>query len=164
MNKLFRDVFITVLLVPLWNWLFPMIFEVTAAMPVEYNRVYGILPLWLVNTQIFQYCLLFLLTFWTFRYVRFGWSEEIEILNLQGMPIVAAFLRWGLLSIFMVLLAPALSVLMLHLLEQYSPVPRWLRLTTVWIVLIVFLLIGWGFPHSHINRIRLQQRYRGHSE
>ncbi|HHP7243748.1 MAG TPA: hypothetical protein ACFE0H_03595 [Elainellaceae cyanobacterium] len=158
MNKLFRDVVITLLVVPLWAWLHPMIFEVIAAMPVEYNRVYGIVPMWLITTKFFHYTLLFFLTFWTFRFTRFGWSEEVEILHLDGMTVVASFLRWGLLSIFLLLLAPALSVLMLHLLERYTPVPRWLVLTTVWGVLFIFLYLGWLFPQAHINRIRRRNR------
>ncbi|MGB3494727.1 MAG: hypothetical protein WBA57_18510 [Elainellaceae cyanobacterium] len=158
MNKLFRDVVITLLIVPLWAWVHPLIFEVVAAMPVEYNRVYGILPLWLITTKIFHYALLFFLTAWTFRYVRFGWSEEVELLHLRGMTIVASFLRWGLLSIVLLLLAPVLSVLMLHLLEYYTAVPRWLVITTAWVVLIIFLYLGWLFPKAHINRIRRQTR------
>lgn len=154
MNVLFRAVFVTVLLVPFWRWLYPLIFQTVSEMPIDVNRVYGIFPLWLITSTFFQHFAFFFMTLWKFRFLLAGWSTEVELLRLERLAIATSFIRWIICAVGLLLLAPALSVLMLHLLSRYTPVPQWITQLTTWMVFVVFLHLGWMFPEDQVNRFR----------
>ncbi|MEM9446993.1 MAG: hypothetical protein AAGA75_00485 [Cyanobacteria bacterium P01_E01_bin.6] len=154
MNYFLRAVVITVLIVPYWWWLYPLLFDVATLLPADNGLIYGLYPLGFLASPFFRAILFFFLTRWKLHFLSEGWSAEVRVLRLEGVTVLASLLRWIVLAVVLVFIPPAISILMLHLLTQYTMVPQWLSNLTSWIVLFKFLQMMWVFPYSHIARIR----------